>query len=175
MRELIIERLKELSAERGIKILYACESGSRAWGFPSPDSDYDVRFIYAESLDWHLTLNDKKDTIDIPINDELDIGGWEIKKALNLLRKSNTPILEWIQSPIVYSADQNFLSAIQQLSKDFFSPISCMHHYLSMSRKYMEVCLGEDNIKLKRYFYALRTAMAGKWIRERGTVAPIVL
>lgn len=175
MREIIIERLKELSSEREIKILYACESGSRAWGFPSPDSDFDVRFIYVESLDWHLSLNDQKDTIDIPINDELDIGGWELKKTLNLLRKSNAPLLEWIQSPIIYSLDHDFLSEIQKVSEAFFSPIACMHHYLSMSKKYTEACIGVEKVKLKRYFYALRTAMAGKWIRLNGSIAPIQL
>lgn len=175
MNNIIKERLRELSEERNIKILYACESGSRAWGFPSPDSDYDVRFIYAESIDWHLSLNEQKDSIDIPINDELDIGGWEIKKTLNLLKKSNAPLLEWIQSPIVYSGDQKFLSALKNISKEFFSPISTMHHYLSMSKKYLEACLEKDEVKLKRYFYCIRTAMAGKWIREIGTMAPIRL
>jgi predicted nucleotidyltransferase len=172
MNELIIEKLNEIEKERGVHILYACESGSRAWGFPSPDSDYDVRFIYAHDVNWHLSLHDKKDTIDIPINDDLDIGGWEIKKALNLLMKSNPPLLEWIQSPIVYKSNTNFLAGIRELAASFYSPIATMHHYLSMSKKYISACAG-DQIKLKKYFYALRTTIACSWIREKGTMPDI--
>lgn len=167
MEDLIKTKLREIEKAHDIRILYACESGSRAWGFPSPNSDYDVRFIYAQGLDWHLSLADRKDTLDFPINDKLDIGGWEISKALRLLWKSNAPILEWLQSPIVYHANQEFLSSMQVLAKECFSPISTMHHYLSMSKKYVEACEGEK-VKLKKYFYALRTTVSGVWIRERG-------
>ena len=152
MEKLVKEKLVEIESEYNTKILYACESGSRAWGFPSPNSDYDVRFIYSHDLDWYLSLRDKKDTIDLPINDDLDIGGWEIKKALGLLWKSNPPLLEWLQSPI-----------------------AVMHHYLSMSKKYLEACQQTDQVKLKKYFYALRTAIAGKWVREKGSIPHIEL
>ena len=175
MKEIIIEKLNSIGSENCVKILYACESGSRAWGFPSPDSDYDVRFIYAHDLDWHLSMLDKKDTIDIPINDDLDIGGWEIKKALGLLWKSNPPLLEWLQSPIVYQLDGQFLKGIQELTQEYFSPIAVMHHYLSMSKKYFEASQESNEVKLKKYFYALRTAIAGKWVREQGTIPPIEL
>ncbi|ELR72534.1 hypothetical protein C900_01312 [Fulvivirga imtechensis AK7] len=172
MENLIKEKLTEIEKGHNIRILYACESGSRAWGFPSPNSDYDVRFIYAHEPDWYLSLNDRKDTIDIPINDELDIGGWDIKKALGLLWKSNAPLLEWIQSPIVYKANEQFLLQIRELGSNCFSPIAVMHHYLSMSKKYLEACTG-DQVKLKKYFYALRTTIAGTWIRETGTMPHI--
>ncbi|WP_192349774.1 nucleotidyltransferase domain-containing protein [Algoriphagus sp. Y33] len=175
MYELIKNQLSELENTHSIKILFACESGSRAWGFPSPNSDYDVRFIYTQDLDWHLSLLDKKDTIDLPINDDLDIGGWEIKKALGLLWKSNPPLLEWLQSPIVYQAENRFFQDIQDLCLAYFSPIAVMHHYLSMSKKYYEACKENDRIKLKKYFYALRTAIAGKWVREMGTIPHIEL
>jgi len=144
-----VKNLEEFENAYRIKILYACESGSRAWGFPSPNSDYDVRFIYAHDLDWHLSLQDKKDTIDLPINDDLDIGGWEIKKALGLLWKSNPPLLEWLQSPIVYRSEDNFLKDIRELSQVYFSPIAVMHHYLNMSKKYFESCQEADQVNLK--------------------------
>ena len=104
MREEIIRRLKQIEEEESVTIDYACESGSRAWGFPSADSDYDVRFIYHHPRDWYLSidLEDKSDVIERPINDELDISGWDLRKALQLLRKSNPPLLEWLSSPIVY-------------------------------------------------------------------------
>ena len=168
MEDVILKKLHEIEAEKGVKILYACESGSRAWGFPSPDSDYDVRFLYACDLDWHLSLRDRKDSIDLPINEELDINAWEIKKALGLLWKSNAALLEWLQSPIVYIHRPAFLNAIRDLADDCFSPIAAMHHYLTISKKYYEDCVGKSEIKLKRYFYALRTTIAGKWIRETG-------
>ncbi|MEO0554624.1 MAG: nucleotidyltransferase domain-containing protein [Bacteroidota bacterium] len=175
MKNLIESKLRSITSEYDIKILYACESGSRAWGFPSPNSDYDVRFIYVHDLDWHLSLRDKKDTIDLPINDDLDIGGWEIKKALGLLWKSNPPLLEWLQSPIVYQSESKFLNDIQRLCSEYFSPIAVMHHHLSMSKKYLEACQQTDQVKLKKYFYALRTAIAGKWIREKESIPPIEL
>ena len=171
MKPIILDRLSALEQERDIKVLFACESGSRAWGFPSPDSDYDVRFIYVKPIDWYLSLHNGKDTIDLPINDELDIGGWELKKALNLLRKSNAPMLEWLDSPILYRYDAEFLDRLKALSAGFFSPIATVHHYLSMSKKYIEACQGPE-LKLKRYFYALRTAVAARWIREQGTMPP---
>ena len=172
MDELIKSKLLEIEKDYNVKILYACESGSRAWGFPSPNSDYDVRFIYVQDLDWHLSLKEQKDTIDLPINDELDIGGWEIKKVLSLMWKSNPPLLEWLQSPIVYKSEGNFLSEISELRQQYFSPIATMHHYLSMSKKYLEVCSGEE-VKLKKYFYALRTTISGAWIRENGSMPHI--
>ncbi|MBL6448484.1 nucleotidyltransferase domain-containing protein [Fulvivirga sp. 29W222] len=175
METLIKQKLKEIERQKGVKILYACESGSRAWGFPSPDSDYDVRFIYTHDLDWNLSIRKRRDTIDLPVNDLLDIGGWEIGKALGLLWKSNAPLLEWIQSPIVYYADDAFINRFRQLSPYYFSPIAVMHHYQSMAKKYFEMCSEQSEVKLKKYFYALRAAMAGKWIREKRSMPPIQL
>lgn len=175
MEGIIKEKLSDIEKEQKVRILYACESGSRAWGFPSPNSDYDVRFIYAHDLDWHLSLRDKKDTIDLPINDDLDMGGWEIKKTLGLLWKSNPPLLEWLQSPMVYQSESKFLSDIQRLCSEYFSPIAVMHHYLSMSKKYLDASQQTDQVKLKKYFYALRTAIAGNWVREKESIPPIEL
>ena len=102
MEQLIHSRLIEIEAKNAIKIVYACESGSRAWGFPSANSDYDVRFIYIRPVDWYLSIYEKRDVIEYPIDEQLDISGWDLKKALQLLRKTNPPLLEWLGSPIVY-------------------------------------------------------------------------
>lgn len=102
IRREILARLKQIEKDEDVDIFYACESGSRAWGFPSADSDYDVRFIYSRPTDWYLSIDEKRDVIELPIVDEIDISGWDVKKALKLLRKSNPPLLEWLQSPIVY-------------------------------------------------------------------------
>ena len=104
----ITAALAALEAQHGIRILYACESGSRAWGFPSPDSDYDVRFIYVHPLDWYLGLDEGPDTLNFPVDDELDLAGWELRKTLRLLRGSNAALFEWLQSPIVYHEAPGF-------------------------------------------------------------------
>lgn len=175
MKKLILDKLAELSRLHDIIILYACESGSRAWGFASPDSDYDVRFIYFHKSDWYLSLSEGKDTINLPIDEhELDITGWELRKALRLLKKSNASPLEWIQSPIVYGEVDGFRERFSGLAADFFSPVAVAHHYHSMSLKYTEACLGQAEVKLKSYFYALRTTLAVSWIRKMNTMAPIV-
>ena len=174
MKTLIQAQIRELELEHNIRILLAIESGSRAWGFPSPDSDYDVRFIYAHPLDWYLSIQDKKDSLEFPINDDLDIGGWDIKKALLLLKKSNAPLLEWVQSPIVYKAEVGFVEAFQILCDGFYSPKAVMHHYLSMAKKYkMLIEESGDKVRLKTYFYALRAALAGNWILRHDIMPPI--
>lgn len=175
MKEKIIKYLKQIESEKNIKILLACETGSRAWGFPSPDSDYDVRVIYKHNVDWYLSINDKKDTYEQMLdNNEIDISGWDLKKSLSLLWKSNPPLLERIQSPIIYIADTSFLSGVNDLAKKTYSKISTMHHYLSLSKKMYSEIKDVESIKLKKLFYALRCATACKWIEEKEEMPPIV-
>ncbi|MFD2562748.1 nucleotidyltransferase domain-containing protein [Aquimarina rubra] len=165
-------KLKEIEEERGVKINYACESGSRAWGFASPDSDYDVRFLYTKPLAWYLSVSEKRDTIDI-MDGDFDAVGWELRKSLQLLKKSNVPAIEHLFSPIIYLGEDAIVSELRSIASECFSPIACMFHYLSMSKKYEEKLTGET-IKLKSLFYALRTSMAGKWILEHKTMPSVV-
>jgi hypothetical protein len=167
------EKLDELEKDNHIRILYACESGSRAWGFPSPDSDFDVRFIYARTKNDYLGIHETKDVIDLPVNDVLDIGGWDIKKALKLFLKSNGPLYEWLQSPIIYKDDSGFADELRQLMPRYFSLRACGNHYLSMALNTVNNDLQTDQVKLKRYFYALRSTLACKWITEKQTVPPM--
>jgi len=102
MKQKITSRLQEIEEKEKVRILYACESGSRAWGFPSSDSDYDVRFLYLHPVEWYLSIKKRRDVIESPISEQLDINGWDLQKALLLLRKSNPPLLEWLGSPIIY-------------------------------------------------------------------------
>lgn len=102
MRERVLEELTRLEQEHDVTVLYACESGSRAWGFASPDSDYDVRFVYVQQPDWYLRVDEPRDVLERPLTDELDLSGWELRKTLRLLRKSNPTLLEWLDSPLVY-------------------------------------------------------------------------
>ena len=175
MEKSIMDALGNLEKEHDIKILLACETGSRAWGFPSPDSDFDVRFIYVYRKDWYLSLQEKKDTLEYMSEDRLvDMSGWELRKTLRLLMKSNVSVLERMQSQIIYKVDKQFVNGLNNVAQDCFSPIAVMHHYLSMSKSFLERVSRKETVRLKDYFYALRTAIAGKWIREKGTIPPLI-
>ncbi|TFF38912.1 nucleotidyltransferase domain-containing protein [Mucilaginibacter psychrotolerans] len=173
MRETIKQKLSELEQQQNIRILYACESGSRAWGFASPDSDFDVRFIYARQLTDYLNIADVKDVVELPVNEVLDIGGWDIRKALKLFLKSNSPLYEWLQSPIIYQLDDLFTAELKALMPDYYSLRSGANHYLSMAFNTLTNDLQCEQVKMKRYFYALRPALACRWIIERETVPPM--
>ncbi len=173
MKDKILKEINLLESSRNIKILFASESGSRAWGFPSPDSDYDVRFFYVKPIDWYLSLNESKDTIDLGVNELLDINGWEIKKAMRLMKKSNMSPLEWINSTIIYYESNNFRKTIESFSNQCFSPIASMHHYLSMAKRFFDICNGEESVKLKSWFYGLRASLNCKWILEKDSIPPI--
>ena len=173
MKEIILDKLFGLEQSENIKILYACESGSRAWGFASPDSDFDVRFIYARKVNDYLGITELPDNVGLPVNEVLDIGGWDIKKALKLFLKSNSTLYEWLQSPIVYQEDATFADDLRKLMPDYFSLRSGANHYLSMAHNTLRDDLQAEQIKLKRYFYALRPALACLWIVEKQTVPPM--
>src|SRR5258708_16293983 len=114
------DALAQVEAERHVRVLFACESGSRAWGFASRDSDYDVRFLYVHQRDWYLSVEDHRDVIELPISDDLDVSGWELRKALRLLRKSNPPLLEWLKSPFVYRCNPAFVADFEPLAAAFY-------------------------------------------------------
>ena len=173
MQTRIQNALRQLEARHGIRILYACESGSRAWGFPSPDSDYDVRFIYCHPAAWYLTLDEGPDTLNFPVDDELDLAGWELRKALRLLRGANASLFEWLQSPVVYHEALGFRARLAPLLPAAFNLKAGLHHYLGQLRRGVEDDLTGPDVRLKRLFYALRAALAARWIRERHEVPPM--
>lgn len=167
MEDTIRSRLDALQASENICIVYACESGSRAWGFPSADSDYDVRFIYVRPVEWYLSIDDKRDVIERPVEDGLDINGWDLRKALRLFRKSNPPLLEWLGSPIVYLERGAVAARLRELAKTHYSPSACQYHYLHMARGNFREYLQGETVRTKKYFYVLRPLLAVNWI-ERG-------
>jgi predicted nucleotidyltransferase len=173
MTSRITSALANLEATHNIRILYACESGSRAWGFPSPDSDYDVRFIYVQPLAWYLGLDEGPDTLNFPVDDELDLAGWELRKTLRLLRGSNAALFEWLQSPIVYHEAPGFRAQLAPLLPAAFNLKAGLHHYLGQLRRGVEEDLIGEEVRLKRLFYALRSALAARWIRERHALPPM--
>jgi uncharacterized protein len=181
MREHIIEIIKQIEKDHEVKVLYACESGSRAWGFPSKDSDYDVRFIYVHKKNWYLSIDQRRDVIEIskndpisiPIHELLDVSGWEMTKALKLFRKSNPPLLEWLKSSIVYYQAYSTTDKMCELASKIFAPNSCIYHYLNMAKgNYRDYLQGQD-VKIKKYFYVLRPILAAKWIKTYNTIPPI--
>ncbi|MEM7102770.1 MAG: nucleotidyltransferase domain-containing protein [Bacteroidota bacterium] len=175
MIEHIKTTLRKIEAQREIKILYAIESGSRAWGFASPDSDWDARFIYIHKPEWYLSIDTYKDSMEIMLEDgDLDFSGWELRKALKLFRKSNPPLMEWLQSPIVYIQDDAFINRLRELAIDFFNPKSCLYHYLNMGRNNLSTNFKKEEFKLKKYFYVLRPILACDWIDKYGEMAPIL-
>ncbi len=178
MKETILKSLKKIEIDYNVKILYACESGSRAWEFPSKDSDYDVRFIYVHKKDDYLTIDPmgigkKRDVIELPINDLLDVTGWELTKALKLFRKSNPPLMEWLRSGIVYYQAFSTIEQMKELSKTIFAPQSCLHHYLNMASNNFREYLQGDEVKIKKYFYVLRPVLAARWIEKFNEFPPL--
>lgn len=170
----IKSELTAIEKDEQVTVLYACESGSRAWGFESQDSDYDVRFIYLRKTEWYLTLNPGRDVIERPISDDLDIAGWDFPKAMQLMRKSNPPLLEWLQSPVVYHETFDFRDRIRAEADHCFSPIACMYHYRRMAENNYKKYLLKDRVNLKKYFYVLRPVMACLWIERGYGVVPIL-
>jgi len=172
VRALISEKLAQIERQQQVSILFACESGSRGWGFASPDSDYDVRFIYVPKLSWYLQVEPGRDVIEQPINAELDISGWELRKALGLLRASNPTLCEWLDSPIVYQRVEPWTQRLHTLARHYFSPVRGYHHYVSMAKKNLRRHLQGETIRHKKYFYSLRPLLAARWIRQRSGLPP---
>jgi uncharacterized protein len=173
MKKIIHTKLDEIERRESVRIVYACESGSRAWGFASRDSDWDVRFLYVRPQDWYLTvdLERKRDVIELPIENDLDINGWDLRKALGLFWKSNPPLLEWLDSPIVYLERGVVPDRMRALRGKYFSPKSSWYHYLHMAKKNYRNYLRGDVVWLKQYLYVLRPLLAIRWLeKEQGSV-----
>ncbi len=173
MRETILSKLGEIENRENVKILLAVESGSRAWGFASPDSDYDVRFIYVRPKEDYLRLEKTRDVIELPIEGELDINGWDLDKTLRLLRASNPTLFEWFSSPIVYR-ETAFAQEFRSIMQRYFSSKRGLSHYLSMASSNYREYLKGNMVKAKKYFYVLRPVLACRWILDKGSPPPML-
>ncbi|MCL6570912.1 MAG: nucleotidyltransferase domain-containing protein, partial [Bacillus sp. (in: Bacteria)] len=172
MKEKIIAKIKGIEEEFNVKICLAVESGSRAWGFPSKDSDYDVRFIYVHKKDWYLSIDQKRDVIELPINNLLDINGWELQKALRLFKKSNPALMEWLHSGIVYYQAFSLMDKMKAIQNKVFLPQAALFHYLNMAKGNFRDYLHSEEVKIKKYFYVLRPILACLWIEKYNAVPP---
>ncbi|MBC8470371.1 MAG: nucleotidyltransferase domain-containing protein [Planctomycetes bacterium] len=171
----IESQLACIECENDVRILLAVESGSRSWGFESPDSDYDVRFIYAHRKEWYLSIREKRDVIELPFDGQLDICGWDLRKTLGLFQKSNPVLMEWIVSPFVYLESGSFAKRIRELARKYYSRKAGAHHYLSMAennhKSYIE---NRDEVNLKKYLYVLRPLINILWLSEKKDLIPMV-
>ena len=168
-------RLSAAEIEHGVRILYACESGSRAWGFASPDSDYDVRFIYAHKREWYFSFDveRQRDVIEYPIVDDIDIGGWDIRKALYLFTRTNGALLEWLNSPIIYRDIGSFARRLREYAPNAHNDLALRYHYSHMARRNAADHLSKDKVKLKKYFYILRPLLAIRYIEQGHGLPPV--
>ena len=173
MREVILKELRKIEEKENVKIIMAIESGSRAWGFASPDSDYDVRFIYIRNPESYLKLEGVRDVIEWKLDDTLDINGWDLKKALQLLHKSNPTVFEWCASPIVYLEREEFLD-LKKLLPQYFSVKKSLFHYWHMAETNYRDYLKGPEVRVKKYFYVLRPLLAAKWILYNQSAPPML-
>lgn len=173
IRNIVSNKIIEIEKEHDVEILLCVESGSRAWGFASEDSDYDIRFIYKHGMNWYLSVHSGRDVIEYPIVDEMDYSGWDLRKTFALLYKSNPVLFEWIQSPIVYKRNEEFIELFTEAANAFYSPLSSMHHYLNMTKSNFKEYLNRDEVRIKKYFYSLRPTMACMWIERFDSPPPM--
>src|SRR5690606_3006233 len=175
VRTEIVSRLEKVEKEHDVRILFAIESGSRAWGFSSPNSDFDVRFIYMRDPSWYqsVDLEERRDVVEYPIVDDIDLNGWDVRKALRLFWKSNPAFVEWIQSPITYIEQSVFRTRALNALPSVYAPEKGIYHYLSMAKTNYRGYLRESTVPLKKYFYVLLPLLAARWVSQTGSAAPI--
>lgn len=170
IREQILRQLTEIEQEHRACIPIAIESGSRAWGFASPDSDYDCRFVYAHPKDWYLSVFDGKDTIEYTPDAVFDVGGWDVRKVIQHLVKSNAVMLEWLSSTVIYRMDEQVRNELWTLGEAFFNPVAVCWHYLSMARNKLAEIEKADSEKIKKYCYVLRPLACIRYIYTHGKI-----
>lgn len=172
MIDAIQSAIDTIEREHAVRVLFAAESGSRAWGFASPDSDYDLRFIYAPRIDWYLQVGEPRDVLEAMLPGDLDLSGWELRKTLRLFARCNLALNEWLGSPIVYRQDEAFASALRELVPRYFRVTQGLFHYLGMARGTYAEHLGADAVRIKKMFYFLRPILACRWIEHDRSQPP---
>jgi predicted nucleotidyltransferase len=172
MKERVLSERDRIQREYDVRVLLAVESGSRAWGFASPDSDYDVRFIYVHRPEWYVSVYEQRDVIEEMLPGDLDVSGWELRKTLRLFAKCNLALNEWLGSPMIYSEVIEFKSQLRSLIPSYFNPIAAIHHYRSMAETALNDNFADGHIRIKKLFYVLRPLLACRWIEQTQTQPP---
>lgn len=175
MKTKILQRLAEIESKYDVKILLAVESGSRAWGFASKDSDYDVRFVYVHRKEWYLTLIGGRDVIEeLDTDGVMDFAGWDLRKALLLMGKGNCALAEWLNSPVAYYWDDDFRESMNELKHDYFRKISAVNHYYHMAMDHDKRYLEKRGCEMKKFMYHLRGLLAAEYAAAFGTYPPVL-
>jgi predicted nucleotidyltransferase len=168
--------LDSIERDHGVRILLAVESGSRAWRFPSPDSDYDVRFIYAYPREAYLSIELPRDVIERPIDGVLDLSGWDVRKALQLMIRSNAALIEWLASPVRYRAADSVPERLLALAHGICTLPALAYHYDRTARRsFDEIAATRGPVRLKAYCYAVRPVLALLWMRGHERAPPMDL
>jgi Predicted nucleotidyltransferase len=175
MKKEILKYLDELERKEEIKILLAVESGSRGWGCPSLDSDYDVRILFVRPITSYLSVTRSTEDLNYFHGKLMDINGWDVRKAFGLIRKSNATPFEWAQSPIVYLERNDFSKTVLDLCRKYFRPYHSVNHYRGIAKNSYIIDPLTGTLKLKKLFYVLRPLLAAKWILDKKTVPPMDL
>ena len=173
MRLTIISELNKIEQQYGVRVLHAVESGSRAWGFASPDSDYDVRFVYVRPAADYLRLDEPRDVIEWKLDEVLDINGWDLRKAMKQFARGNATLYEWSYSPVVYLTTPEW-EIIREVAEDYFSEKAAVHHYYGTAMTTYSNYLTGEQIRYKKYFYALRPLLAAIWIEQKHQIPPVL-
>ena len=171
VHSVIVGHLENLMQQHGCRLLFAGESGSRAWGLQSPDSDYDVRYIYTHPPHWYLSIEDRRDTIETVFPDDIDIAGYELRKALRLFSACNIPLNEQIQNPASYGGDADFSERFRALIPTYFNKKRALFHYVNIAAQTMSQVQGLS-IGLHRVFYIIRPLLACEWIEKQDSMPP---
>jgi uncharacterized protein len=172
MRDRILEALRNIERDSTVRVLLAVESGSRAWGFASPDSDYDVRFVYVNSRDWYLSIVEDRDVIEQMLPGDLDVSGWDLRKTLRLFAKCNLALNEWLGSPLTYVQHADFRAHLSALIPKYFNPIAGTYHYRKMAQAALDGHFADGQIGIKKIFYVLRPLLACRWIEHTHSQPP---
>ncbi len=173
IRKEIEEKLCEIEEREHVRILHAVESGSRAWGFASPDSDYDVRFIYVREQEEYLRLEEVRDVIEWQLDEVLDINGWDLKKTLVQFHRGNATLFEWANSPVVYRTTNMWQNIYEQAKVHFSVKVAANHYYGTANNTYRQHLQGEK-VKYKKYFYALRPLLAARYTETYQCPPPVL-
>ncbi len=171
----ILDHLHGLASQYECRLLFACEAGSRAWGVPSPDSDFDVRFLYTHPMKWYLSIEDRRDTIETVRPDDVDLAGWELRKALRLFSTCSIVLNEQLSSPIVYFQNETFRRRLLSLVPTYFNARRAMLHYHKIAEQAANQGMDGLHVGIKRFFYVLRPLLACEWIHANGSMPPTLL
>lgn len=167
--------LHKVEFEHSLSVIYGVESGSRAWGFESQNSDYDVRFLYIRPTDWYLCIEKRDDVLELGTSSDVDLSGWDLRKSLLFLRQSHPVLLEWLRSPVVYIEQPEIVQQMREIGEKFFAPRASVHHYIGWAERILHRYFQRSDLAAKRYFYVMRPLLCCRWIQTIGGQPPLLM